>query len=75
MDIGSSKQLAMQNLQIFNTAERIIPKWLFPPPSQTKKGLPPAVRMLYWLLPSPQKHKSNRLAMKGGGFLEVAVGS
>jgi hypothetical protein len=24
--------------------------------------------MLYWLLPSPWKLKSNRLAMKEGGF-------
>jgi hypothetical protein len=32
MDIGSSKRLAMQNLQIPNTAEtRVILKWLFPP--------------------------------------------
>jgi hypothetical protein len=32
MDIGSSERLAMQNLQIPNTAEtRIIPKWLFLP--------------------------------------------
>jgi len=30
MDIGSSKRLAMQNLQIPKTAEtRIVPKWLF----------------------------------------------
>jgi hypothetical protein len=32
MDIGSSERLAMQNLQIPNSAgTRIIPKWLFPP--------------------------------------------
>jgi len=32
MDIGSSVRLAVQNLQISNTAEtRIIPKWLLPP--------------------------------------------
>ena len=32
MDIGSSEQLAMQNLQIPDIAEtRIILKWLFPP--------------------------------------------
>ena len=31
--------------------------------------------MLYWLLPSPQKLKSNRLAMKEGGLLEVAGGN
>jgi len=39
---------------------------------QTKTGLLPAAWMLYWLLPSPQKHKSNRL--KEGGFLGVAGG-
>jgi hypothetical protein len=43
--------------------------------SQTKIGLPPAVWMLYWLLPSPRKLRSNRLAMKEGGFLEVAGGN
>jgi hypothetical protein len=32
MDVGSSKRLAMQNLQTPNTAEtRIVLKWLFPP--------------------------------------------
>jgi hypothetical protein len=31
-DIGSNKRMAMQNLQIPETAEsRIVPKWLFPP--------------------------------------------
>jgi len=63
MDIGSSKRLAMQNLQIYDTAEtRIMPKWLFPPRFSDKKGSPPdavlvapiSVRTLYWLLPSPQ---------------------
>jgi hypothetical protein len=44
MDIGSSERLAMQNLQIPDTAEtRIIPKWLFGiiqnPASQTKISL------------------------------------
>jgi len=38
-------------------------------------GLPPAVRMLYWLHPSPQKRKSTRLAMNGGRFLGVAGGN
>jgi hypothetical protein len=42
MDIGSSKRLAMQNLQIPNAAKtRILPKWLFHPAFQTKIGLPP----------------------------------
>jgi len=31
-DIGSNERMAMQNLQISETAEsRIIPEWLFPP--------------------------------------------
>jgi hypothetical protein len=31
-DIGSNERMAMQNLQIPETAEsRIVPKWLFPP--------------------------------------------
>jgi hypothetical protein len=36
MDIGSSERLAMQNLQIPDTAE-IIPKWLFPTRFPNKK--------------------------------------
>jgi len=50
------------------------------PLPRQKKGLPPAVLMLYWLLPSLRKQKNNRLlvllvAMKGGGFLGVAGGN
>jgi len=52
----------------------IIPKWLFPPRFSDKNRFtssrPDAV-------PSPRKPKSNRLlvAMKGGGFVEVAGGN
>ena len=74
MDIGSSERLAMQNLQISNTVEtRIIPTWLISP--HFSDIIRFTVRMLYWLVPSPQKQKSNRLAMKGGGFLGVAGGN
>jgi hypothetical protein len=54
IDIGNSAGLAMQNLQIPDTDEtRIKPKWLFPPRFSIKnRCTPPAVRMLYWLLPS-----------------------
>jgi hypothetical protein len=74
MDIGS-KRLALQNLQIPNTAEtRIIPKWLFPPRFSDKNRFissrPNAV-----LVARISAKKSNRLAMKGGGFLGVAVGN
>ena len=76
MDIGSSERLAIQNLQLPDAAEtRIIPKWLFPPRFPDKNRSTAAVRMLYWLLPSPRDQKSNRLAMKGGGFLGVAGGN
>jgi hypothetical protein len=47
----------------------------FHPASQTKIESLPAVWMLYWLLPSPQKLKCKSLAMKEGGFLEVAGGN
>jgi len=66
LDIGSNERLATQNLQIPDTAEtRIIPKWIFPrTPLSRQIDLLPAIRMLYWLLPSSQKQKSNRIGMK-----------
>ena len=54
---------------------RIILKWLFPPRFPDKTGLPLAVRMLYWLLQSSLKQKSNRLVIEGGGSLGVAGGN
>ena len=74
MDIGSSERLAMQNLQIPDTAEnRIIPKWLVPPRFSDKNRLtssrPDAV------LVAPISAEGKRPAMKGGGFLGVAGGS
>jgi hypothetical protein len=74
-DVGSSERLAVQNPQIPKTAETNYTKMALSSPllSQTKIGLPPVVRVLYWLLPSPQKN--NRLAMKGVGFLGVAGGN
>jgi hypothetical protein len=78
--IGRSERLAMQNLQISDRSLIQLKLGLyksgsFHPISQTKIDLPPAVRMLYWLLPFPRKQKSNRLAMKGGGFLRLAGGN
>ena len=47
MDIGSNEPMAMQNLQIPETAEsRIVPKWIFPPASQIKTDLHPAAQIL-----------------------------
>jgi len=77
MDVGSSERLAMQNLQIPNTAEtRIVPKWLFPPRFSDKNRFtssrPEDADQLFQ---SPRKQKSNRLAMKGGEILGVAGGN
>ena len=59
MDVGSSERLAMQSLQIPDTAETmIIPKWLFPPRFSDKIDLSPAVQMLYWLLHPRGKKKA-----------------
>ena len=68
-NIGSSERLAMQKFQI----PRLVA--LFTPLPNNNR-LPPAVRMLYWLLPPPWKQKSNRLArIKGVRFLGVAGGN
>jgi hypothetical protein len=43
LDIGSSKRLAVNYIQVPDKAgTRIMPKWLF-----SQVGLPPAIRMLY----------------------------
>jgi len=65
MDIGSNERLTMQNLQIPDSAEtRTITNWLFPPRFFLDIRLPPAVWMLFWLLP-PQKLKSKELIRRG----------
>ena len=74
MDTGSSEWLAMQKLQN-SWNQDYCQSGSFHSAIQTKVGLPPAVRMLYWLLPSPQKQKSNRQAKKGGRFFGVAGGN
>jgi hypothetical protein len=75
MNLSSSERLAMQNLQIPNTAEtRILPKWLFPPCFSDKSRFTSSRPDAVLVGPSPRKQKSNRLAMKGGGFLKVAGG-
>ena len=73
MDIGSSEWLTLQNLEVLETAEsRIAPKWLFPPRCSNKNRF--TVQMLYWLFPSLQEQKTNRLAMKGGWVLKSGRG-
>jgi len=72
MDIGSSERLAMQNLQISNTVKtRSKPKWLFPPRFSDKNRFTSGWIVLDVPI-STQEQKSNRLAMKEGGFLGVA---
>jgi hypothetical protein len=72
MDIGSSEWLTMQNLQISNTAEtRDILKLLFPPRFSDKNRFTRPNAVL--VAPISAKTKSNRLAMKEGGFLGVAA--
>jgi len=76
MDIGSSERLAMQNLQIPDTAEtRIVPKWLFPPRFPDKNRFTSSRPDAVLLAPISANQKSNRLAMKGGGFLGVTGGN
>ena len=73
MDLGSNERLAMQNRQIPNTAEaRIIPKWLFPPRFSDKNRITSSGPDAVLVAPIFAKTKSNRLAMKGGGFLGLA---
>jgi len=74
MTIGSSERLAMQNLQISETAEiRIVPKWLFPPRFSDKNRFTSS-RPDIVILPSPQKHINNKLN-HWGGFFGVAGGN
>jgi hypothetical protein len=70
MDIGSSERLAMQNLQIPDTAEtRIVPKWLFPPRFPDKNrftsGRPDAVLVA----PISAKSKKQQTSNEGGLIL------
>ena len=75
IDIGSNKRMTMQNLQVTETAEsRIVSNGSSHPASQIKTDLPPAAKILCWLLPSPQKHENDKL-LQGGGFFGVAGGN
>ena len=62
MDIGSNERMAMQNLQIPDTAATtVVPKWLFPSTSQAKTGLPPVA-------PISTKTITQQTASNGGGW-------
>jgi hypothetical protein len=76
MEISSSEWLAMQNLQIPDTAEtRIILKWLFPPHFSNKNRFTSSRPDAKLVAPTSAKTRCNRLAMKGDGFLGVAGGN
>jgi hypothetical protein len=74
MYLGSSERLAMQNLQIPNTAEnRIVPKWLFPPRFSNKNRFissrPDAV-----LLVASISAKEQQTSNEGGWVLRSGKG-
>jgi hypothetical protein len=67
VDIGSSKRLAMQNLQTPDTAEtRIILKWLFPPHFSDKNWFA-SVAVL--VAPISTKTKKQHTSNEGGGWV------
>ena len=76
MDVGRSERLAMQNLQIPNTAEtRIIPKWLFPPHFSDENRVTSSRPDAVLVAPISAKIKQQQACNEGGGFLGVAGGN
>ena len=76
MDIGSSERLAMQNLQIPDTAEtRIIPKWLFPSRFSDKNRFTSSRPDVVLVASISTKTKRQQTSNEGVGFLEVAGGN
>jgi hypothetical protein len=69
MENGSKKRLAMQNLQIPDTAETRIRGSFHPLPSWTKSE-PAVLSMLFYFLPIRQKQRGYKLLMEGMGYLE-----
>jgi len=62
MDIGSNVRMAMQNLQIPETAEsRIVPKWLLPPRFPDKDRFTSSRPDFVLVTPIAAKHKNNKL--------------
>ena len=73
MDKGSSERLCKISRFPIQLKPGLYQSGSFQPASHTKIGLPPShpyAVWLHWLISSLQKLKSNRLAMKEGGFLE-----
>ena len=75
MDLGSSERLAMQNLQISNTAEtRIIPRWLFPPRFSDKNRFTSSRPAAILVAPIFTKTKKKQTSNEGGWFLRSGGG-
>jgi hypothetical protein len=67
MDISSSEQLAMQNLQIPDTAEtRNVPKWLFPPRFPDKNRFTSSCPDAVLVAPISMKTKKQQTSIGGG---------
>jgi len=74
-DKGSNKRMAMQNLQISETAEsRIVPKLLFPPRFPDKDRFTSSRPNFVLVTPSAAKTQKQQTNV-GGGFFEVAGGN
>ena len=75
MDIGSSKRLVMQNLQIPDTAEtRIIPKWFFPPRCSDKNRITSSHPDAVLVAPISAKTKQQQTSNEGGWVLRSGRG-
>jgi len=70
MDLYSNEQLAMQNLQIPNTAEtRNIPKWLFLPRFSDKNKFTSSRPDAVLVAPIPARTKKQQTSNEGGWVL------
>ena len=74
-DIGSNKQMTMQNLQISETAEsKIVSKWLFLPRFPDKDRFTSSRPDFVLVTPIAAKTQKQQTNVEGGGFFEVASG-
>ena len=75
MDLYSNEQLAMQNLQIPNTAEtRNIPKWLFLPRFSDKNKFTSSRPDAVLVAPIPARTKKQQTSNEGGWVLRSGRG-
>jgi hypothetical protein len=75
VDVGRSERLAMQNLQIPNTAEtRIIPKWLFPPHFSDENRVTSSRPDAVLVAPISAETKKQQASNEGGQVLKSGRG-